>query len=63
MVCSVGPEGRERLPRVPPEKEIADVTPRLRAVGEILDRVRIFGSCLLARATERRSGRALSQWY
>ena len=60
MVCSVGPEGRERLPRFPLEEEIADVTPRLRAVGEILDPVRIFGSCLLARATERRSGRALS---
>ena len=39
------------------------MTPRLRAVGKILDPVRIFGSCLLARATERRSGRALSQWY
>ena len=30
--CSVGPEGRERLPRLPLEGEFADVTPRLRAV-------------------------------
>ena len=29
----------------------------------MLDPDRITGSCLLARATERRSGRALSQWY
>ena len=61
--CSVGQEGRERLPRLPLEEEIADVTPRPRAVGEIIDPVRISGSCLLAPATERRSGRALSQWY
>ena len=55
-----GPEGRERLPRLSKE-EIADVTPRLRAVGEMLEPERISGSLLLARATEQQSGRALSQ--
>ena len=39
----MGLEGRERLPRLPLEEEIANVTPRLRAVGEILDPDRISG--------------------
>ena len=35
--------------------------PCLRAVGDMLDPDRISGSCFLAHATERQSGRALSQ--
>ena len=31
--CAVGPEGRERLPRLLLKEEIADVTPSLRAVA------------------------------
>ena len=58
--CEVGPERRERLPRLS-EEEITDATPRLRAAGEMLEPDRISGSLLLARATERQSGRALSQ--
>ena len=51
------------MPRLPIEEEIANVTPRPRALREILDPDRISGSFHLARATERQSGRALSQWY
>ena len=58
--CEVGPERRERLPRLS-EEEITDATPRLRAAGEMLEPDRISGSLFLARATERQSGRALSQ--
>ena len=58
--CEVGPEGRERLPRLS-KGEIADVTPCQRAAGEMLEPDRISGSLFLARATERQSGRALSQ--
>ena len=50
-------------PSLPLKEEIADGTPRLWALGEMLDLDRISRSCLLARTTERRSGRALSQWY
>ena len=42
------------------KEEIADVTPCLRAAGEMLEPDRISGSLFLARATERQSGRALS---
>ena len=57
-VCSDGPEGRERLPRLPPEKEIEDVIFGLRAVGETLGPDRISGSLFLARETERQSKRS-----
>ena len=56
----MGPEGRERLPRLS-EEEITVATPCLRAAGEMLEADRFFGSLFLARATERQSGRALSQ--
>ena len=44
----MGPEGRERLPRLS-EEEITDATPCLRAAGEMLEADRISGSLFLAR--------------
>ena len=55
----MGPEGRERLPRI--SKRGQTLLPAHGLWEEMLEPDRISGSLFLARATERQSGRALSQ--